>query len=178
MRGIIYSYAKPGEQRKHYLDAQDIDVLLERLPPELTPMLRAVHFNDQGRGVRRLGYVAQGRREITVCALPPNVSLTRFLNRRSPRLFGAMRGCHWPATAVRRFLLYEVFLRELGHLQIVDPEAQTDRRMFAGDTKAQQFADEWRKWLWARPFAHPDPIHNPPTTAELESLLEMRLQTA
>jgi hypothetical protein len=170
MRGIKYTYATPRERRKHYIDERDIDVLLERLPLELTACLRAVHFTDRGYGVRRLGYVTRGRREISICALPPNVSLTRFLDRHSPRQFGAIRGRPWPETAVRRFLLYDVFLHELGHLQIVDPKASSERRMFAGETRAQEFADDWRKWFWSRPFDHADPIHNPPSAEELEEL--------
>ena len=107
--------------------------------------------------------------------MPPNVSLSRYLVRRSPRRFGAIRGHQWPERAVRRFLLYDVFLHELGHLQIVDPRAASVRRKFAGETKAQQFADYWRAELWSEDFAHPDPIHNQPSQAELD-LLECELQ--
>jgi hypothetical protein len=168
MPRITYSYRRPGELRKHYLREQDVEVLLGRLPPELWDRLRAVHFNDCGRGARCLGYVNRGRREIALCALPPRVGLARFLDRRSPRQFGASRGRRWPEIAVRRFMLYDVFLHELGHLQVVDPTAQTERRRFASETKAQEFADEWRARLWAEPFAHPDPIHNAPSEIELE----------
>ena len=73
-------------------------------------------------------------------------------------------------------MLYDVFLHELGHLQIVDPEARTERRKFASETKAQEFADEWRARLWAEPFAHPDPIHNPASPAELE-MVQRELQS-
>jgi hypothetical protein len=170
MPRITYTYRQPGELRKHYLGEQDIEALLGRLPPELWSRLRAVHFNDRGRGVRWLGYVNRGHREIAICALPPRVSLARFLNRQSPRQFGAIRAYRWPEIAVRRFMLYDVFLHELGHLQVVDPDAQTERRRFAGETKAQEFADEWRGRLWAETFVHPDPIHNAPSELELELL--------
>ena len=50
------------------------------------------------------------------------------------------------------------------------PEAQTKRRRFASQTKAQEFADEWRGRLWAEHFEHPDPIHNAPLEMELEML--------
>jgi hypothetical protein len=179
MSRVAYSYRRPGELRKHYLGEHDVEVLLDRLPPELWGRLRAVHFNDRGRGVRCLGYVNRGRREIAICALPPRVSLARFLDRQSPRQFGALRGCQWPETAVRRFLLYDVFLHELGHLQVVDLEARAERRRFASQTKAQEFADEWRARLWAGPFAHPDPIHNPPSKMELELFQhEVQLRTS
>jgi hypothetical protein len=167
MTGVRYSYRKPGEQRRHYLGEDDVEVLLDRLPPEVWSRLREVHFNDRGRGVRRLGYVNWGHREIAICALPPRVSLGRYLVRRSPQQFGALRGHQWSEIAVRRFLLYDVFLHELGHLQIVDPRARTVRRQFAGETKAKEFADEWRRRLWAEPFDHPDPMHNAPSEMEM-----------
>ena len=176
-RRIKYSYTRPGELRKHYVDEHDVQTVLDRLPIKVWSRLRAVHFNDRSFGVRRLGYVNRGRREIAMCALPPNVSLTRYLVRRSPRQFGAIRGSQWPERAVRRFLLYDVLLHELGHLQIVDPKARNVWREFAGQTKAQQFADYWRARLWSQPFEHPDPVHNPPSGVELETLeYELRAQ--
>jgi len=171
-----YSYTRPGELRKHYVSGEDVQTVLDRLPIEVWSRLRAVHFNDRGFGVRRLGYVNRGHREIGLCALPPNVSLTRYLVRRSPRQFGAIRGSQWPERAVRRFMLYDVFLHELGHLQIIDPKATSVRRRFASETKAQQFADDWRARLWSQPFEHPDPVHNAPSEVELETL-EYELQT-
>jgi tetratricopeptide (TPR) repeat protein len=69
--------------------------------------------------------------------------------------------------AVRRFMLYDVFLHELGHLQVVDEKATSVRRKFAMETKAQQFAMYWCKRLWSEPFDHPDPVHNPPTKEEM-----------
>ncbi len=170
MTHIKYSYTQPKELRKHYINEDDVRVLLGRLPSELWSRLRAVHFNDAGLGVRRLGYTTQGRREIAVCALPPNVSLSRYLVRRSPKAFGAVRGIQWPERAVRRYLLYDVVLHELGHLQIVDEKAKNDRRRFAGETKAQEFADRWRTRLWEQPFDHPDPVHNRPSELELKLL--------
>jgi len=145
-------------------------VLLSRLPEELWGRLRAVHFNDRSWGCRKLGYVTMGFREIAVCALPPRVSLSRYLIRRSPREFGAVRGQQWSELAVRRFVLYDVFLHELGHLQIIEPEAKRLRRRFASETKAQEFADDWRAKLWLNKFDHPDPIHNVPSTEELQQL--------
>ncbi len=170
VRRIKYSYTRPGELRRHYLNERDVQVLLDRLPTDVFARLRAVHFNDRSRGARVLGYVNRGRREIAICALPPNVSLTRYSVRRSPREFGAIRGLQWPERAVRRFLLYDVFLHELGHLQIVDAKATSVRRRFAGETKAKQFADYWRAKLWSEDFEHPDPIHNRPTDVELDLL--------
>jgi hypothetical protein len=173
---IKYTTSRTGEMRKHYLRQADVEVLLARLPEELYERLRAVHFNDQARGNRCLGYVTRGRREIAICALPQRVSLTRFLVKRpgrqrvrgAPQDFGAVRGVQWPETAVRRFLLYEVFLHELGHLQIVDPNAKEPRRRFASEGMAQVFANTMRKQLWSTPLDHPDPIHNRATEGEWE----------
>ena len=68
---------------------------------------------------------------------------------------------------MRRFLLYDTFLHELGHLQIVDPSAKRLRRRFASETLAQEFANRWQRTLWAEHFDHPDPVHNPPRSEEL-----------
>jgi hypothetical protein len=97
------------------------------------------------------------------------MSLTRFLVKgQKPTQFGARRGCRWPALALRRFLLYDVFLHELGHLQVIDEGARSDRLKFAREKRAQEFAMAWCKRLWSEPFARPDPVHNPPGTEELE----------
>jgi hypothetical protein len=99
------------------------------------------------------------------------MSLTRFLtNGQTPEQFGARRGRQWPALAIRRFMLYDVFLHELGHLQVVDRTATTMRRKYAMETKAEEFAISWYQRLWSQPFDHPDPVHNSPTDVELEVL--------
>jgi hypothetical protein len=97
-------------------------------------------------------------------------SLSKALHRRSPREFGALSGHQWPELAVRRFMLYYVFLHELGHLQIVDPKARRTRRKFASERIAQEFSDEWRDRLWANRFEHVDPVHNRPSRAEREQV--------
>src|SRR5437773_1937388 len=165
---IRFSDSAPRCDRIHHVNEKDVRVVLSRLPVELWSRLRTVHFNDRSRGARRLGYVNRGRREIALCALPPRMSLTRFLVRgQSPEQFGAKRGSQWPAVAIRRCLLYDVFLHELGHLQVVDSAATTERRKFASETRAQEFAMSWCQRLWSQSFDHLDPVHNPPTEAEL-----------
>jgi hypothetical protein len=77
--------------------------------------------------------------------------------------FGAPERGQWPPWAVRRFLVYDVLLHELGHLQRVGDK-------FASERKAQELADELRRTLYSEPFDHPDPIHNAPTSAELATL--------
>ena len=125
-----FSVSTPWCDRIHYVNEQDVRVLLGRLPHTLWSRLRAVHFNDRARGNRRLGYVTtRGRREITLCALPPRIGLTRFLvKRQTPEKFGARRGHKWPVLAVRRFMLYDVFLHELGHMQLINERAPSARR--------------------------------------------------
>jgi hypothetical protein len=168
VKAIQFTKAKPGGDRQHYVDAEDIAVALGRLPEEVVQRLRAVHLNDRSKGVRVLGYVNLGLREIALCALPPRVSLARFLKRgKSPQEFGAKRGSQWPHLSVRRFVLYDVFLHELGHLQVVNERTRSHRRTFAGETKAHEFADYWRRRLWSRPFDHPDAVHNRPSEMEL-----------
>lgn len=168
---IRFSVLKPRGDRIHHVTEEDIRVILSRLPAEVCRRLRAVHLNDRSRGARVLGYVNRGLREIALCALPPRMSLTRALVRgQSPEKFGAMRGCQWPKLAIRRFLLYDVFLHELGHLQVIDEKARSQRLKFAREKYAQEFAMDWCKRLWSQSFDHPDPIHNPPSAAELEAL--------
>lgn len=172
-REVRFSVSPAGADRVYHVTEDDIRVVLSRLPHEAWHRLRAVHFNDRSRGARTLGYVNRGRREVAMCALPPRMSLARFLVKgQSPRYWGARRGTQWPSLAIRRYLLYEVFLHELGHLQVIDPEAKTERRQFAMETKAEEFATSWRRRLWAEPFDHPDPVHGPPTPDELAQLDE------
>ena len=164
---VRFSLSKPGDDRLHYVNAEDIRIVLSRLPIEVWRRLRAVHFNDRSRGARVLGYVNRGRREIALCALPPRMSLRRALVKgQTPEQFGAKSGQKWPLLAVRRFMPYDVFLHELGHLQPINENARSLRLKFARDKLAQTFAVEWCNRLWSEPFLHPDPVHNPPAPEE------------
>src|SRR5262245_9600595 len=92
MRKIKFSTRIPGGDRRHYLTEEDVIVVLGRLPEEAWTRLRAVHFNDRGCN-RHLGYVNVGHREITICALPPRMSLSGALVKgQSCEQFGAIRG--------------------------------------------------------------------------------------
>jgi hypothetical protein len=161
---IRFSATRPGADRIHYVNAEDIRVLLSRLPVEVWHRLRTVHFNDRSRGGRILGYVNRGRREIALCAQPPRMSMRP--RGHSPETFGAKRSQKWPVLAVRRFMLYDVFLHELGHLQLINEKARSARLKFAREKLAEDFAVRWRKELWTAPFVHPDPVHNPPASEE------------
>ena len=168
---IKFSHSFPKGDRVYHITEDDIRVVLDRLPEETYKRLRTVHFNDRSQGGRCLGYVNRGRREIALCALPPRMSLTRFLGKQqTPAMFGAIKGTQWHKLAIRRFLLYDVFLDELGHLQVVHEKEKNERRKFAVETRAQEFANFWREELWAAPFSHPDPVHNPPSKEELSGL--------
>ena len=171
IRRIKFSSSATRAGRIQYLTSDDVRILLSRLTDDLWERLRGVYFNDRAWGRRISGYVSRGHRDISICALPASVSCALVDCRKyacSPATFGAVRGRQWPRLAVRRFLLYEVFLHELGHLQIADPAAKTLHRRFASETLAEKFAKAWRKNLWAQPFDHPDPVHNPPISEELD----------
>ena len=170
---IRFSACNAGADRIHYVTEADVRVVLSRLPIEDYDRLRAVHLNDRSRGGRVLGYVTRGRHEIALCALPQRITLTKLclVYGNAPEQFGAVRGRKWPTLAVRRLMLYHVFLHELGHLQLIDPDAtRSDRLRFARETLAEEFARNWRLQLWSQRFDHPDPVHNAPSSEELTSL--------
>jgi hypothetical protein len=68
-------------------------------------------------------------------------------------------------------LLYDVFLHELGHLQIIGDQARSDRLRFARERLAEEFALDWCAQLWSETFKHPDPVHGPPTADELAAVV-------
>jgi tetratricopeptide (TPR) repeat protein len=162
----------PGSDRRHYVDEADVEVVLSRMPAELTQRIHGIYFSDDSMGNRRLGYTTTaGRRDITLCALPPNVSLNGYIRGpQTAQMFGAVKGAQWPALAIRRYTLYNTLLHEIGHLQVVHERARHPRRKFADEPVAEDFANEWREDLWSKPFAHPDPAHNPPSADEIRAL--------
>lgn len=155
---------------RHYVNEDHVKVVLSRQPPELWARVRKIHFSDDSEGARTLGYVStRGRREINLCALPLRVSLRRIVGK-SAEEFGAVTGSQRPTLAVRRYMLYDTLLHEIGHLQIIYPKAANPNRKFADEPKAEEFAYFWRKKLWSRHFDHPDPVHNPPSKQEIKLL--------
>lgn len=166
---VRFSSCIPGADRIHHVTEDDVRVVLSRLPLELWARLRAVHFNDQARGARVFGYVTNGRREIALCALPPRIGLSALLVKgQTPEQFGATRGQKWPALAIRRFILYDVLLHEIGHLQLIEEKRPSERLRFAREKLAQAFAMRWCRKLWSEPFFHPDPVHHPPRLNEVQ----------
>jgi len=168
MPQVRFSTSIPGADRIHYVNENDVRVVLSRLPAILWHRLRAVHFNDRSRGSRVLGYVNRSHRDIALCALPPRVSLSG--SGQPPERFGAKRGRKWPVIAVRRFMLYHVFLHELGHLQLARGNSSSIRLKYAREKLANAFAAEWCERLWSAPFINPDAVHSPPTSEELGAI--------
>ena len=164
MQPIEFVIHPPRDNRLHHLKPEDLRTLLARLPPETYARLRSVHLVDTGRRIRELGCVQPGHRDIQLVALPPSLNLNGFMfPGQDPQAYGASWDGAWPAVAIRRFLLYDVFLHELGHMQIVRAKAGSPRQRFAGEVLAHEFALGWRDRLWAAAFDHPDPAHRPPT---------------
>ena len=94
---VKFSVSISGGGRIHHVNAEDVRVVLSRLPEAIWQSLRSVHFNDRARGARTLGYVNRGRRDIALCALPPRIGLTAALDKgQSPEMFGAERGKNGP----------------------------------------------------------------------------------
>ena len=156
-----------------YVSSRDIAVVLARVPAHSKARLRDVFVSRNSRGARMLGWVARrGRRDITLCSvLPPRVGLGRFVGRgQTAAEFGAPARGQWPPWAVRRFLLYDVLLHELGHLQLVRPDGRRTDRKYAAEPLAKHFARDTRRDMFATNFEHPDPVHNPPSSSE-EGLL-------
>ena len=164
---VKFSLSIPGADRIHHVTEDDVRIVLSRLPFECWARLRAVHFNDRSRA-RVLGYVTHGHREIALCAQPPRMGLSAALEKsQKPEQFGARRGQQWPALAIRRFMLYNVLLHEIGHLQLIDERRPSERLRFAREKLAQHFAMRWCNRLWSVRFDHHDPVHNRPRPEEL-----------
>jgi len=164
---------RENDQLVSYLSRADVDIVIARVPGQFRMRLRDVYFSRLSHGVRRLGSVRRrGRRDITMYSvLPPRLSLRGYIRSgQAASEFGAPSSGQWPPWAVRRFLLYDVLLHELGHIQVVDAKGSDFRRKYAGETLAQRFADDLRRELWCEPFEHPDPVHNPPSDAEFSVL--------
>ncbi len=161
LKRITFKRHPVATHRRHYVSEDDVRVVLSRLPDSLLSRLKEVHFSDEARGNRKLGYTSRrGRRHVTLCALPIRVSLRKFRGARPTEKFGAIDGSQWPVRAVRRFMLYDVLLHEIGHLQIVLPKSKNVNRKYASEGIAYEFATTCIKELWAKHFDHPDPVHN------------------
>ncbi len=155
-----------------YVDMVDVNTVLERLDPRLLERLGDIWLSETSHGRRRLGYVtARGRRDVTLCSILPIRMSLREMMRGGARAaeFGAPDRGQWPPWAIRRLMLYQVLLHEIGHLQIVRASPRINRR-FADESLADEFAASHRGALFSTPFEHADPIHNAPSDEELAML--------
>lgn len=155
-----------------YVDMVDVNTVLERLDPTLLDRLGDVRLLGSSRGGRQLGYVTtRGRRDVTLCSILPIRISMREIMRRGNRAaeFGAPKRGQWPSWAIRRLMLYQVLLHEIGHLQIVRASSRIKRR-FAAEPLADEFAADLRGTLYSTPSAHGDPVHNAPSDEELAML--------
>ena len=155
-----------------YVDMVDVNTVLERLDPTLLDRLGDVWLSASSRGGRQLGYVTtRGRRDVTLCSILPTRISMREIMRRGNRAaeFGAPERGQWPPWAIRRLMLYQVLLHEIGHLQIVRASTRIKRR-FAAEPLADEFAADLRGALYSTPLAHGDPVHNAPSDEELAML--------
>jgi hypothetical protein len=173
---VRFTASAPGGDRVHHLTEDDVRTVLGRLPDHLWSRLRAVHFND--RGIRpwrqRFGYANPRSGEIAMCAQPPRMALTRCLRSAlTPEHFGAECNRRAPELALRRFLLYDVFLHELGHLQRLPGPTRSKRLTYPREKLAEAFSVKWRQWLWSQPFDHPDPVHQPPEAADISTPIQL-----
>lgn len=156
-------------KREHKVSEEDVRFVLSRLPDETWSFLREVHFNDRIGQNGCLGYACHRSHSLALCALPPRLSFAHYCHRQEcrPEVFGASFGRQWPHLAVRRFILYYVFLHELGHLQPLPRGGPAHRRGIPGEAMAREFAHHWREQLWSYPFAESeDPVHRPPPLPE------------
>jgi hypothetical protein len=161
---------KPEPDLIRFVSKKDVEIIKGRIPKEFRVRLREIFFSNLTFGVRQLGWVTSyGRRDINLCVyLPYRVSLRQFLVKGQSALeFGTLPRGQWTPWAIRRYLLYDVLLHEIGHLQIVQPAQSNNKSKFASETKAQEFADNLRRELWSTHFEHSDPIHNSPQEDEL-----------
>ena len=125
-----------------YISHDDVEIVTERIPKKFRSRLRDVFIHHESFGVRCLGSVRKrGRRDININAkLPYRVSLSRFLVKgQKASEFGTSARGQWTPWSVRRFLLYDVFLHELGHLQVVNPKSTNYDRKFASENSSPKF---------------------------------------
>lgn len=164
MRDVTFSFHPVGGDRRFFVDEADVRAVIERLPKRFRRALARVRFDDVGWETYKAGYSKSGSREIALCALPPRVSLTRFLpNSVSPHEFGAVRGAQWPALAVGRYQLYHVFLAMLIALE---------GRHGDGAAEMGTEARKLRHELWEATPPELGALHHAPDEAESTRIAE------
>ena len=142
---------------RQYVEETEIEALLAQLPEETRRDLHRVRFKNGVDTGGRLGDIASDPDpEIVIYAQAYRVSLTPYLGRdETPETYGAVDGCRWPVLAIKRFVLYNVLLTQLGRLQVG-----------ASGASGEQFAGHWRRELWSREPDDSDAVHRAPTEKE------------
>lgn len=154
-----------------YLKKEDILVLLNRLPLEEYEHLKSVTFKTcRGRNV--YGKVYHKRSAgIIICDQSARTSVrVKEAKRGSIEEFGALNNIKWPTLAIRRFMLYDVFLHELKHTQLLRNSKKRIVDKIPLEKQAEEYAEYWRGELYQHHFDHPDPVHNLPSEIEKERL--------
>ena len=103
---------------RQYIEETEIEALLSHLPDATWQDLHRVRFKNGADTGGRLGDVAtHPDSEIVIFAQAYRVSLTPYLGRdETPETYGAVDGSRWPVLAIKRFMLYNVLLAQLGRL--------------------------------------------------------------
>ncbi|MEN0049701.1 MAG: hypothetical protein AAF806_21755 [Bacteroidota bacterium] len=154
-----------------YLKKEDVLVLLNRLPLEEYEHLKSVTFKTC-RGGNAYGRVYHKRSAgIIICDQSARTSIrVTEAKRGSLEEFGALNNMKWPTLAIRRFMLYDVFLHELKHTQLLKNGKKRIVDKIPLEKQAEEYAEYWRGELYQQHFDHPDPVHNLPSEAEKERL--------
>jgi|GEM_PF-4884861 len=168
---IFFHYGRMGSDLYQYLHREDILVLLNRLPLKEYEHLRSVTFKTC-KGGNAFGRVYSKRiTGIIICDIASRISISHPKPTKDCLFeYGAIQSLKWPTIAVRRFMLYDVFLHELRHTQIIHPEKKETRYKIPKERLAHEYADYWRGELYQEKFDHPDPVHNLPSEEEKEKL--------
>lgn len=128
---------------------RDVQLILDRLPEESWNRFQIIHFSHPAKGVRWLGYVHRGRKEITVSPLPPGVRRLRFLVRGGGERHGAKRGGKLRA---KRDILFDVRIDDLGRLQIIDEGGPPMRLRALDPAPRPDHTDFWKLRVWSFEF--------------------------
>lgn len=154
-----------------YVTKEDVLILLNRLPLKEYEHLKTVTF-DTCIGAYKFGYVSYKRvNGIVLCDQPQRMAMRGADAKRGHLTeYGGLNNIKWPTMAVRRYMLYNVFLHELRHTQIVKPNKKHIWEKTPNEKLANEYSDHWRGTLYSQHFDHPDPVHNLPTEEEKEHL--------
>jgi len=168
---IIFHEKEVRGDLHRFVTKEDILTLLNRLPLEEYQQLKTVTFETCG-GAYQFGYVFYKRvKGIVLCDQPLRMGMKEADAKRGHLIeYGGLNNMKWPIIAIRRYMLYNVFLHELRHTHIVNPHKKLTRHKIPFEKLANEYSDFWRGELYKDKFDHHDPVHNLPTLDEQEHL--------